>query len=364
MKTGIVTFHEANNYGAVLQAYALQENLHNEGADAEFIRLSEHASASVPAPAPPRPASPDLEARLKKYPRLALKRDEMAEHREKRARLFDAFREEYLRLSRPYASHERSALGAAYDRFVVGSDQVWNYEIFGKDQRYFLPFAPDGKKTAYAASFGLSGLPEQLHGYYAKHLRSFASISVREKSGQALVKSLIGRDVPLCLDPTLLPGREMWTAFASRGRETGPRILLYLIDSDMELIAFAEKLAAARNLPIKLITASLQARLGARHWSDTGVVDFVSQFMQAEEVLTDSFHGLAFSLIFRKNFHISSLVTQTPRYGRLHTLLELTGLQDRVGVVAKKSPIDWLRVEKRLEAERATSLSFLRENCL
>lgn len=360
MKTGIVTFHDADNYGAVLQAYALQEILRNKGADAECIRFTE----DVPVPVPPEPVSPDREARLKNYPRLALKRDAMAEHREKRARLFEAFREEYLRLSRPYAPHERSALGSAYDRFIVGSDQVWNYEIIGQDERYFLPFAPDRKKTAYAASFGLSGLPERLHGYYAERLRSFASISVREESGRGMVKDLVGRDVPLCLDPTLLPGREMWTTFAAQGRETGPRIVLYLIDVDMELIALAETLAASKNLPIKLITANMQARFGAGYWSDTGVVNFVSQLMQAEEVLTDSFHGLAFSLIFRKNFHIGSRVTQTPRYGRLHTLLELTGLRSRVGGAPEKPIIDWLRVEKRLETQRAASLSFLRENCL
>lgn len=364
MRTGIVTFHDANNYGAVLQAYALQEALKMLGAEPEFLDFGRKAAAPPPA----KPVSPELQARMDKYPRLAAYRSDMAAQRngmaeqyKKRAKIFQTFREQFLHVSRPYPACERALLGNAYDLFVAGSDQIWNYEIIGLEDQYFLPFVPDKKKLAYAASFGLSTLPEQLHAYYAVHLRSFSALSVREKSGQALVNYLTGRAAPLCLDPVFLPDKTLWDDFAAKGRETGPRIVLYLIDVDRELIALAEKRAKARNLPITLVTANLQTQLGAEHWSGTDVVNFVSQIRQAEEVMTDSFHGLAFSLLFHKNFHIGTRVTRTARYGRLETLLETAGLHDRAGYEEEKPKIDWERVDARLQGEISFSRAFLRD---
>ena len=352
MKIGIVTFHDALNYGAVLQAYALRETLKTQGAEPECIGFAEKRPE-------PEAGSPEQAARLQKYPRLLQEREKMRGYRRRRTAIFAEFSEKYLH-PREYAKSE--PVDHLYDRFLVGSDQVWNYQITNQDPTFFLDFAPPDKRFAYAASFGLDHIPAHLHAWYAA-LAGFAKISVREQSGRHLVKTLSGRDdARVCLDPTLLLTAREWAALtagmALPGLSPGRYALLYLVNFDVELIALARQTAEAANMPLKIVTADLQPPLGPGPWLDTGVTELVLLLQQAAVVLTDSFHGLALSLTFEKEFFLGTMGLTSSRAGRLHNLLELTGITIREGCPAA---FHQDAVAVCLENEREKSLEYLRE---
>lgn len=357
MNIGIVTFHEAANYGAALQAYALQETVRSLGASPSFISLAEPASQEVQG-------SPQLLARLRNYPRLREERAKMKEYRDRRNSLFANFRQN-LSIVAAGSVNERSRLNTIYDAFIVGSDQVWNHEIIGNNSAYFLDFADKEKRFAYAASFGVNALPEKLHPWYAVHLRDFTGLSVREASGQLLIRQLIGSEARLCLDPVFLLGKTDWEKLAARSahftlENENQHIFLYLVNLDTQLIRLAQNLALQSNMGIKVVTASLQGPLGAEAWCSTGVTDFVEHIRQASVVITDSFHGLAFALIFAKDFYVSGKVLDSPRGNRLSHLLAMIGLINRTCDNAPCCAIDWPRVHERLAVEQLSSLRYLR----
>ncbi len=356
MKVGIVTFHEAANYGAVLQAYALQEAVKELGATPSFI------SCTPLAPAPP-PEPPELLARLQKFPRLREEREKMKVQRGKRNALFSDFRQR-LSISPSYTAEQLPQLNAVYDTFITGSDQVWNYEIIGRNPFYFLDFAHRAKRFSYAASFGLHELPKQLHGWYAEHLLHFAQISVREASGQKLVAQLLQRQAHLCLDPVFLLDAHNWKKLALSARADGHgggQLFLYLVDLDKRLLRLAGTWAAQTHREVKIVTASLQGPLPPETWCGTGVAEFVADIAQASLVLTDSFHGLALAIIFGKDFYVSDRVLESPRGSRLAHLLALTGLSARRADNAPAPAIDWHDVHDRLARQRQLSLQYLRD---
>ncbi len=311
MDVGIVTFHAAANYGAALQAYALQKKLEELGVRAEFVAFAANEAIK-------KPVTPELQARLQKYPRLVREREELAAYREKREALFADFRARRLKISRAYAENE--PIDHFYDRFIVGSDQVWNPETIKGNADFFLNFAAPSQRFAYAASFGLESLPEALHDWYARQLSAFAEISVRERSGQELVKRLGKRECPVCLDPTLLLAPTDWEILAADAASDDlPRsgyVLMYLINFDVDLIRAAQKTAQDRGLALKIVTAGLQPLLGPEAWTDSGVAELDLLARHAAVIMTDSFHGLALSLLFNKEFHLGAIGLASPRAGR------------------------------------------------
>ena len=207
MKIGIITFHRAVNYGAVLQAYALQHALEGLGAQAEILDYRNRYIESCYDPY-------SLKGnKLKALAKIAL----LGGVRRKKNEAFRSFNKKYLRLSEAVYKDSEQLAGAEkfYDAFITGSDQVWNTSCADFDPAYFLTFVKDKKKkNSYAASFGLSEIPKEYEAEYKKRLAGYRQISVREAQGRALVKELTGRDVPVVLDPTLLLTEKDWAAAA------------------------------------------------------------------------------------------------------------------------------------------------------
>lgn len=341
MKIGILTFHNADSYGAVLQAYALQQTLGKLGADSEFVQI-DVPTKKKPDDTPATPAAALFARRIQ------------AEGK-KREELFTQFREEYMHISPVYTPTD--PINEAYDSFVAGSDQIWNFRIPGADSRYFLPFADAKKRHSYAASFGADELPEKAKEWAAKQLSLFKSISVREASGCEIVKDLVDRDAQVCLDPTLLPDREDWEALTSV-QDGEDYVLLFLLKYDEELLKKANEEAARRNLPLKIITAAFMPQIGIPAWNTTGVVDWLSAIRNAQCVFTNSFHGMVFSMIFGRSFHIQRLGGElSSRNGRLVEMLEDLQLCDAFNHVIDP---DYLRVWKRLDEKKTASIAFLR----
>lgn len=341
MKIGILTFHEADSYGAVLQAYALQQTLEKMGTDSEFVQFN--------MPVAEKPAA---EAAT---PAAALFARRIQAEGKKREALFQAFRREYMHISEPYQPTD--PVDADYDHFIAGSDQIWNFRIPGADARYFLPFASAEKRHSYAASFGADDLPEKAKEWVAKQLSTFRNISLREESGCQIVKKLIGRESEVCVDPTLLLDRADWEALIPQ-KEEEPYVLLFLLKYDEVLLNQAKEEAQKRGVPLRIVSASFIPQVGMSAWNTTGVTDWLRAIRSAQCVFTNSFHGMVFSMIFRRQFHIQRLTGElSSRNGRLDELLSFLQLTEALETVVQP---DYEKVWGLLDARKAASIAYLR----
>ncbi len=342
MKVGILTFHEADSYGAVLQAYALQQTLHNLGAESEFVNIH------MPKNSPQEPSAPVAGA-------AAIFARRMQAEGVKRAALFSKFRKEHMCVSRIYEPTDE--IDASYDIFIAGSDQIWNFRIPDADARYFLPFAKPEKRYSYAASFGADALPEKAKKWVSDQLSQFSAISVREPSGCAIVKELTGLDATVCVDPTMLLDRKDWLALAKEESQE-PYVLLFLLKYDEVLVAKAKAEAEKRGIALRTVTAAFVPQLGMSAWNGTGVTEWLSAIRGAQCVFTNSFHGMVFSMIFGRAFHIEKLTGElSNRNGRLEELIGFLSLEDAYEGIAEP---DYDRVWTLLEERKSASLSYLR----
>lgn len=341
MKIGILTFHEADSYGAVLQAYALQQTLRKLGAESEFVSISSPAPAAAPA-APVSPAAAIFARKLQMEGK-------------KREALFAAFRAAHMSVSRTYAPTDD--IDDDYDRFVAGSDQIWNFRIPGADARYFLPFAKAEKRYSYAASFGADALPEKAKPWVAKQLSLFQGISVREEKGCGIVSELTGKTAQVCVDPTMLLDRADWEALAE-GTPAEPYVMLFMLKYDPELLAQAKAEAEKRGVALKVVTAGFMPQAGMEAWNTTGVPQWLGAIRGAECVFTNSFHGTVFSLIFGRRLHVQRLTGElSSRNGRIDELLAFLGLTDALDGIAEP---DYEQVWGLLEGRRNASVEYLR----
>ena len=342
MKAGILTFYGVDSFGAVLQAYALQQTLLRLGTDSEFVNIQMPArNAAAPQQRPTSPAAAVFARRLQ------------AEG-QKRAALFAQFRAQHLRISHPYQPTD--PIAADYDLFVAGSDQIWNMRIPDTDARYFLPFARPEQRCSYAASFGGDPLPENARKWVAEQLSGFRAISVREKSGIDTIRELTGKDAVVCLDPTLLLEKADWEALTPK-EDAAPCVVLFLLNYDEALVASARAEAERQQLPLRIITASFMPKLGTDAWV-TGVSQWLSAIQNASCVFTNSFHGMVFSMIFERPFRVMRLGGElSGRNGRMEEMLDF--LQLSAGLDQVIYP-DYPAVRNRLVEKKAASLAYLR----
>lgn len=344
MKAGILTFYEADSFGAVLQAYALQQTLLQMGADCEFVNI-QMPKRSAAAQQPAAAASPAAAVFAKRLQAEGLKR----------AALFAQFREQHMRISRPYQPTENIA--AEYDFFVAGSDQIWNLQIPDADSRYFLPFARPEQRCSYAASFGGDPIPENAREWMGAQLAQFRALSVREQSGVERIKELTGKDASVCLDPTLLLEKKDWEALPAE-ESVGECVTLFLLKYDEELVAAARAEAEKQGVPLKIITAAFMPKLGTEAWVGTGVKQWLAAIGNARCVFTNSFHGMVFSMIFERPFRMMRLGGELAgRNGRIEEMLAFLNLSDALEqIVQPDYPSVWSRLEERKQA----SLDYLK----
>ena len=345
MQAGIVTFHEADNFGAVLQAYALQQTLNKLGADSLFVSFSNKAAKEetyFPTKGP-----------------TALFAQRIISEGKKREELFKRFREQYMKCSGDYDLKDKESINNDFDLFIAGSDQIWNFRIPGVDERFFLTFAEDKKKYSYAASFGSEEFPEKGKQWCSEQLESFRKISVRERSGQKIVKDLTGRDAQVSLDPTLLLSKEEWLKIASDPGDE-PYYLLFMVKYDAALHKKAKEKAEADGLDLRIITAAFMPQCGFPAWSQVSVNDWVGLMAHSSGTFTNSFHGTAFSLMFERPVSVAGNEGElAKRNGRMEDLLNKAGLEKAMGCnLASPEPG---KTEENLKEEREASIGYLKE---
>lgn len=252
------------------------------------------------------------------------------------------------------------------DRIVVGSDQVWNMDITFNDYSFFLEFCDeDEKKASYAPSFGNDDIYEKDKNKIGKLLSRFSYLSAREKRGCEIVKNLTGRNIPMVCDPTFLLNKEEWEEISKKTKYKDKYILLYNIKYSPSLYQKAFQFAKSQNLKLVIIGGRLRDYFNKKeiHAFGVGPAEFLGLIGGAEYIFTNSFHGTALSIIYRKNFYVEYSSNTNIR---LINLVEATGLNQCVTKVDDKhiksyNSIDYNKVERRLNPIIEESKKYLKK---
>ena len=357
MKIGILTFHCAHNYGAVLQCYATQEFLRSKGYDVEIINYR-----------PKYLLQPYLLFNIRRIisrnPILMLKKvikEILTFHiRYKRWKGFEKFINNRLILSEWV---EKTSISSKYDIYIVGSDQIWNNGITNRDDIYFckFPFEKGCKKyISYAASMEATTLDK--NALYKNLLNDFDAISVREKNIQNLLTPYTNLPIQHVLDPTLMVSPKIWDSLPSKSDNKDKYVVVYQVAENPNTIRIAEHIAKQIGTKVKILVAWI-GRNSSIKFQDATPEEFVNTIRNAACVVTTSFHGTAFSLIFNRPFYTIKLSNSGNT--RSTSLLKSISLEDRlIGIndFPSFSDIDYNNVNNKLEILRKESQEFLLRN--
>lgn len=362
MKIGILTFHCAHNYGAVLQCYALQQYLLSLGHEVVVINYRPEYLLD-PYTVFPKLSIYSWKGKLTRLINFVI----TFYIRIVRHRVFEDFINKYLKLSDVVRTkHDIEKLD--YDVFIMGSDQIWNPKITkGFDDVYFGYFDTKrgAKKIAYAASLGLSSLTEEQKSYLQNSMSNFDAIGVRENNMKDLLQPLTAKSVVQVLDPTLLLDRKIWESLSSKSSLSKEKyVLTYQVEVNKNVNRIAYLIA--KQLDAKVIQLVAWPKFNYANEDIrqvAGPLEYISYIKYAECVVTSSFHGTAFSIIFRRPFYVVDL--QSLRKGsneRMKTLLSEFHLEERY-ISENGNPvyhnINYSTVEDIIKYRKNSSRDFL-----
>lgn len=322
MRIGIYTIHAVNNYGAMLQAYATQKFLQKNEFDAEIVNVFPHRSLQ------------NIKYRFGwSSPKMVVKSvlAFISPKIRKKSNRFMDFHQSMNLSKRYFSSEEVFQNPPSYDIHLVGSDQVWNIERgFPQKSVYFLEFLKESqKRIAYAPSMGTSSISESLIPRLEKVLAPFSFIGVRERKTAELLAEITGKEVVNVVDPTFLLSAEEWMEETGKDPIVKGEYILYYgfskREESREIIATLKELL---RMPVVAITGNITLPYRVDTFcQDAGPREFINIFRNASYVITSSFHGTAFSLIFRRNFFV---IRDNPRVERMESLLESFGIGGRI----------------------------------
>ena len=356
MKIGILTFHCAHNYGAVLQAYGLQEYLKSKGHEVHIIDYRPRYLTKVYHKSGIRCwISKSLVRTCKKL----LNEPFLMKTRAKRWDNFDRFINERFNLA-PF--DEQGSDG--YDAVIVGSDQIWNPRITGgKFDKVFFGKGTAGRILAYAASSRFKELTDKERQFFQESLKGIDAISVREDSLRHLLQPLTEKKIETAIDPTLLAGCSAFNPIACKPDTKRPYVFIYNIDPQETTHEMARRIAKQIDGDVFELTASLASHKqadGIKRVDDISPEQLLGYIRYATCVITTSFHGTALSLLFQRPFYAVRQKSNADL--RVESLLEKIGLTDHFINKDERPdflPIDYATINERIEAERTVSKTFL-----
>lgn len=364
MRIGILTFHCAHNYGAVLQCYALQQAIKYLGHDVEVIDYRPNFLV--------KPYNIIYLKRLRaKSPLHTIKKclDELLVLKKRiiRHNAFDSFINSKLILSERIKKFDK--IPSKYDVYVMGSDQIWNPKItHGYDNAYFGNFNfTKGKRRyiSYAASMESSATDKRAEEELARLLKNLDAISVRESQlADFLTRDLVSHvKVETVLDPTLIVDRQIWDKIAKSTLSDRRYVLIYQIRQDINTRRIATELARQLNATVVEITANFRAKGGTDILQCVSPEEFVGLIRDSTCVVTTSFHATSFSIIYNKPFY--TLQLSDGNDSRAQSLLQSLLLSDRM-INKESSPIftdiDYKKIEVRIQKLKKDALDFLSTN--
>lgn len=358
-KIGIVSIFRTGNYGGTLQAYALVKAINdNKLGQAETINYCCDA----------------IKGRINiKYLKKAGPARTVAALVDKacympRMKKMNGFIDSFVQ-GPELTKADLAALNERYDVFLSGSDQLWNPDIQQDDYFYLQDFVTDAnKKRSYASSFGKKELPESYKTIYRELLGNFRTITVREKAGANIVERLIGTRPSVVLDPTLLLTAQQWEAILPPRIMRGAYVFIYRLTYSPMLTQAAIKAQQEMGGSVMAVPFLMGHCPKQKMYPNLDSLEWVRGIHDANYVVTDSFHGVVFSILFSRPFYyLVTTSTARERISRLETLLESIGLSDRIVENTEacdfKKKIDYTAVQQNLQKQRERSLHIL-ENLL
>lgn len=361
MKIGILTYHRAENYGALLQAYAMRTYLQSLGHEVEFVDYwPKYHSDYFKVFSMDSFKKSSMKGKLAKLGRLVL----VGHRLRKRKRVMLQFIHEKLGLPVQPKYDDRKAVTEPYDAVIYGSDQIWRKQGLGGvgfDDWYFgSDNVQAKKKIVYAGSMGKIATNAQDDAYVKEQMAHFGQISVREDDLLKYLKGLDVNSVRVC-DPVFLLSRKQWEEISVAPKIKQHYILFYNLLITKESATFAKALSAETGLPVYEITKKTSLFSRDTHLiSDASVGEFLGLVRGADYVVSNSFHGVAFSIILEKQFFA---VGMGEKANRVISLLNSVGLNDRYRESAQQfissSKIDYSQVKKSLDVVIGESVDYL-----
>lgn len=352
-KIGILTFHNANNYGAVLQAYALQTAIQILQPSC-IVEILDYRNSRIN----------QTRKVFQVIGKLSVKNCVAAilnlPGRVKKKKGIDDFISKYLVLSEKIDKNSIGKIKGDYDKMIVGSDQVWNYNLTNKDLEYFLP-GEYREKNAYGVSIGndTDFCEEKIN-----ELKHFKNISVREQSTKQILNTVNGIQSKLVCDPTMLLDKSEWDKIIPRIDLRKKYILVYSINPNIKLMSRAYEIAQKTGFEIRYISMNISDYYKIKNvvfaYNPTPM-EFLLLIKNSEYVLTNSFHGTVFSILFNKEFEVE-VDYGTYKNNRIQELLQNVDLENRVIKESKgfsQSDIEWEKVKLKVKDMQLKSIDFL-----
>lgn len=353
MKIGIITFHSAHNYGAILQCYALQEFLKTYGHNVHVIdynlkEINKYYKWF------------DIARFKTRHLKTIIKECLILPQRRRRYVGFNRFKHTYLNLFSSNCECQNY-----FDLVIIGSDQVWNINLTGGFDSFYWGKSIDVSQTkliSYAASMEeYWGEPKDKIA--STLLKRFSSISVREESLKGIISNLLPlRRVDVCVDPTLLLAPNLWEKLSTNIYNNKPYLLLYQVRSSKKVYDYAKSVAKSKGLKLVCLSAAVGAK-NTYHIAGASPSDFIGLFKNASFVIATSFHGTIFSLLFHKEFITLKLGDgKDSRYSellcQLDLLSRLKGINEELN---NCESIDYDVVDKKIQEMKESSVKYLEQ---
>lgn len=315
MRIYTITCSNAYNYGAILQTYALQKYLEQLGHEAIVIDYHPVYLRKI--------SDKYKNKKILTWIRNILYAPDYA----KSKRVFGEFKKNIKSTKKTYYSFEELEQLPKADLYVAGSDQIWNpYMKNGLDSNYYFEFVPNRKKISYAASVGCRIMDEEYDDYFRKKLADFSHVTVREKE-TAQYFNRIGIPTDYVLDPVYLLNKDMWESLCE-DIITERYILVYALHHIQRIYDYARKLADKLGVKMFVISVEIKEirRGNDKFFWNPSVNQFLTLIKNTDAVVTNSFHGVSFGMIFKRPLHIFDTETNDIR---LSNIVEIFSLEDR-----------------------------------
>nr|WP_302819860.1 polysaccharide pyruvyl transferase family protein [Ruthenibacterium lactatiformans] len=361
-QTALLTPFDTGNIGTVLQAYATQTLIQENGYQNDLIYFHYDAIQN-----------PFLLSNLKKR---GIKKyvGSIAGFllRYPAQKNLWKFIHRHIRLTNPVSHTDLKKMAEIYDLIVVGSDCVWNGDAFELETAYLLDFVNDSnKKGNFASSFACDDIPAEQRPVFAKYLSLFPMLSVREKRGKELIQALTGKEAQVVLDPTLTRTSSFWKDIIQESRLKIEKEYIFVAEYAISsaLMNDAIKMSKEKNLPIYCLYPPKGRKTIAKTFLRAAPEDVLYLLSHASYISPDSYHMMIFSINFNKEFFAYRTVTNIPAISKYDSILECLNLENRLFHTEKTStneiditampPIEYGRVNQILKKERERSVQFL-----
>ena len=354
-RIGILTWHYYPNFGSALQAYALQRSVQALGYDTEIVNYRDKKYGQY--------------SQIRQFLQAAL-HQMLSDMLPRFQYPFQHFQQRFLKETR--LAQDQETLKVICQRFnciVCGSDQIWAPNVLNPE--YLLCSVPDGvRKVSYAASIGLNEIPDSLATLYKNNLSRFYAVSVRESVGAQLLKDTCNISAEVVLDPTLLIGADIWQSLERQVKPlpAGRFVFCYFLKKDHDYARGVQEFAQNEGLQIIGHSANRDdERWLTKQLQRIGPLEFLWLIHHAEAVITDSYHGTIFSLLYHKRFITIERFQNNEKIcqnSRIYQLQTYFGLHKQIITSSTPGlwtvePVDYVAFERKLSQLRSKSNAFL-----